>query len=275
MEVNMIEAECSRAGLRLTASSFHNDENRLTDLLNELRQRYADGIIIIDPIENCDALKKWHDDGIPIVLVSNSPDMYPEIDTYVNNTAGSVENIIDHLVQLGHTKIAGIFTSIDLVPNSVSFWNGWTRALEKNGKSPDPELYFPIIYSLEEPETSIYDHAYKATQNFLKRFDKNDPLRPTAVFTMGDSIAIPVIKAFEEQGWIIPEDISIVSNYISELGRYFSVPLTGVYQDRIALRAGAAKCLIERIKGKNRSGNKRVVVYSDQKLIVRSSTKKL
>jgi len=272
MEVNMIEAACSAAGFRLTASSFHNDKNILSELLGDLRQRYAAGAIIFDPAEGCDALWDWHNDGLPLVLIADDPDMYPGIDTYVNNTAGAVEDIVKYFIEIGHTRIGGIFTSVDFFPNSMSFWRGWEKGLATIGLKPDPELYFPVIYRLEEPETRIYDSAYEATLNFIKRFDRDDPARPTAIFTMGDIIAIPVIKAFHDNGWSVPGDISIASNYISELGRYLTIPLTGVLENRIALRAGAAKCLINRIVNKKNKSSVPVKIYSEQELIIRSST---
>ncbi len=272
MEVTMIEAACSAAGFRLTASSFHNDKVILSDLLQDMRQRYAAGVIIIDPIAECQSIQKWHDDGLPIVLVINEPDMYPGIDTYVNNISGAVEDIVKYFISIGHTKIGGIFTSVDFFPESISFWQGWEDGMKYAGLVPDPEFYFPVMHRLDEIQTKIYDHAYNATLNFIRRFDKSDPLRPTAIFTMGDIIAVPVVKAFHENGWSVPGDISIASNYISGLGRYLDIPLTGVLEDRIALRAGAAECLISRIVNKKSKSSAPVKIYSEQELIIRSST---
>lgn len=272
MEVNMVETECCAAGFRLTASSFHNDSNILSDLLQDMRQRYAAGVIIFDPPKNCEAIHKWRNDGLPIVLLAGAPDIYPEIDTYVTNTAGAVEEIVKYFIEAGHTKIGGIFTSVDLLSNSMAFWQGWENGLETIGLKPDPDSYFPMMYRLEDPETKIYDSAYNATLNFIKRFDKDDPARPTAIFTMGDIVAVPVVKAFEENGWSVPGDISIASNYISELGRYLPIPLTGILEDRITLRAGAAKCLLNRINNKKKKLSAPIKVYSHQELVIRHST---
>jgi DNA-binding LacI/PurR family transcriptional regulator len=45
-----------------------------------------------------------------------------------------------------------------------------------------------------------------------------------------------------------------------------------VLEDRIALRAGAAKCLISRITKKDGKPPVPVKIYSEQELIIRSST---
>jgi DNA-binding LacI/PurR family transcriptional regulator len=272
MEVNMIEKECSTAGFRLTASSFHNDPEILLNLLLDLRRRYAAGAVIIDPVGESKSLLKCQKEGLPLVLVVSDADLYPEIDACIDDTAGSVEAIIQHLISIGHRKIAGIFTSTETIPNSSAFWKGWQRGVSLIGEQPRKDWYFPIEYSLEEPEVGIYTSAYLAARNFVKKINKNDKDRPTAIFTMGDHVAVPVVKALQEGGWRVPQDISVVSNYVTEFGSYLPMPITGVSQDRVELRAGAARCLLERIKNKIIVREKPIRQLCEQQLVIRSST---
>ncbi len=71
----------------------------------------------------------------------------------------------------------------------------------------------------------------------------------TAVVVANDQMALGAIRAFQENGIRIPEDISIVGfDDIPEAG-FFGPPLSTMKQDFGALGKLSVHCLVERLNG--------------------------
>ncbi|MDQ0253163.1 LacI family repressor for deo operon, udp, cdd, tsx, nupC, and nupG [Evansella vedderi] len=237
--------------------------------LELIRDKAADGVILLAaelPTEEfIEAIK-----GLPVVLgyrntvkeenLHSTEDKRGEnkrinIFPTVNiNNVKSVECVIDHLVQLGHKKIA-FFNGPKNSIVSIDRLKGYKQGLVKNGCSFEPEL----IYYGDWTMNAGYELALELLQS------GNDP---TAIFTVNDETAVGAIKALKENGLRIPEDIAIVGFDNIELAKFVDPPLTTIAQPKFEFGVHAMELLLKVMNGETIS-QENIVLESH--LIIRES----
>jgi LacI family transcriptional regulator len=94
-----------------------------------------------------------------------------------------------------------------------------------------------------EPSRFSMAGGYESTQKLLK---KNPEL--TAIFAIGDTIAIGAMRAIRDMGLSIPEDISVIGFDGLELGEYVRPKLSTVEQDVELLAKRSCKLLRDYIE---------------------------
>lgn len=94
---------------------------------------------------------------------------------------------------------------------------------------------------------------------------------PTAFFSSNDEMAIGAMKALQEEGFKIPDHISIVGFDDINLAQYVQPKLTTVRRPMYELGSFSAHMLINTIKGRLKYSN----ITLDVELILRESTRKV
>jgi DNA-binding LacI/PurR family transcriptional regulator len=187
------------------------EEGALERAVANLHKQRVDGIVAIAPLvsigESLTALARQ----IPLVAVESSSRASLPI-VSVDQAAGA-RIATEHLLKLGHRTVwhvsgpAGWYESQDRVA-------GWMAALRAAGAEIPPAL------SGDWSPRS----GYEAGQ-ILGRMPE-----VTAVFVGNDQMALGVLRALNEHGRRVPDDVSLVGfDDIPESG-YFSPPLTTVNQ---------------------------------------------
>lgn len=125
--------------------------------------------------------------------------------------------VMQTLVKAGHQRIA-IFGGTR--PSDDSFglrFQGAMEALSAAGIPHDTERYVATRFSMRG--------GYDTARSFFA-------LRPdtTAVFAMSDTVAMGVIRALQDMGRRVPQDVSVVGYDGIEMGKYFIPRLTTVAQ---------------------------------------------
>ncbi|MDT4975886.1 MAG: hypothetical protein QOG98_1644 [Pseudonocardiales bacterium] len=177
-----------------------------------------------------------------------------------------------HVVDLGHRRVAivtighggeyGVLASPPetLVANTErQRLLGWTDALG----AADIE---PVV--IRQPHAEPDDMGYTAAQIALGLAD-----RPTAILCFSDAIAGGVIRAIQDAGLRVPEDVSVVGFDDNPLARRTRPALTTVRQDvRAKGRAAAAALItaIERAKTRPAGRGRHIVLPTE--LVIRDST---
>ncbi|TMD76838.1 MAG: LacI family transcriptional regulator, partial [Chloroflexi bacterium] len=93
----------------------------------------------------------------------------------------------------------------------------------------------------------------------------------TAIIAASDVMAIGVLRALNEHGLHVPDDISLASFDGIDFGEYIVPPLTTMWQDREAIGRGAVQLLIAMIEGAGQEPPPPLIVPT--RLVVRKSTK--
>lgn len=228
-----------------------------TDELVRLFAHQVDGLILrgLDPGRLSKSLEQFRADKIPIVFLCNADQ--EEDCLVIDDNAAQARMAVDHLVQLGHTRIAhlrGPYHHGD----SDGRCEGYLDALRAYGLTAPPEYLEPVLdWNIEA--------AGIAVKKFLAL-----PSSPTAIYCANDALALGAIRAIEEQGLNVPNDISIVGHGDDIPYSWFNrVPLTTVRQAAEETAACAMKMVTDLIEG--RKVKERKVVLPGE-LMVRQST---
>lgn len=137
----------------------------------------------------------------------------------------------NHLLQLGHTKIAYIGET-----KNEDRYLGYLHALEA-AKIPFCSKYVSNVLL-----SSV--GGYEGMKQLLKQ-----EADVSAVFCCNDITAIGAMKAIQEKGLRIPNDISVISIDDIDMAQYLTPMLTTIHVPVEELGAITAKILIDRIEG--------------------------
>jgi DNA-binding LacI/PurR family transcriptional regulator len=232
---------------------FVATHRRKPELLDEyphmLRQRSVEGFIVIDT-----ALEKPL--PLPTVVISGHR-RHPGVTNIVLNHDHAAHLALEHLVQLGHERIAFI-KGQPYSADSETRWKAIERAAESLGIVVQEEL----VAQLEIDTFSPYV-GYPVVRRLLQRTRDF-----TALFAYNDLSAIGALRALRDSGLRVPEDVSVVG-FDDINSAAFQIPsLTTVRQPLDKMGALAGEVLLERIRG----GADPVEVMVDPELVVREST---
>jgi LacI family transcriptional regulator len=231
------------------------DSKNDQEVLNALLDRQVDGIIAISLNVDANALEQFSQ-YVPVVLIGRH-DQSSNYDTVTNDDEVGVDLAMDHLLSLGHTRIAHLTIRVgadtpESQPPHALRKQAYERRMVTSG-------LHPRVVITEPSENS----AYTAMLALLA-----DQVPPTAVLAGHDTLAIGALRAMAERG-LGASDVSVVGYDNIELASHPLVSLTTVDQYGVLLGETAVKLLLERIKG-DRSDPRHVLL--EPALIVRRST---
>ena len=165
----------------------------------------------------------------------------------------------NHLIQLGHTKIAhltgdSVYEQDFKIPRTRL--TGFKDAMAAAGHEVRPEWVVTADFTIQG--------GYATARQLLG----SGAERPTAVFAASDEMAIGAILAARDFGLRIPEDLSVIGMDGHDLGELFG--LTTIDQDPRGQGALAVRLLLEGLDG----GAERAAVDTTYptKFVIRSST---
>jgi DNA-binding LacI/PurR family transcriptional regulator len=229
-----------------------------------------DGAMVLacsDSSESIDWLRRRK---LPIVFVDQDP--LPEVTSVNIDETGGARAAAEHLVQLGHTRIAVITTHLLEPPGPMSAealatatrttrtrTMGWIDSLAEHG-------IVPTIVNAVRPNQETGATASEQLLDFTGD-------RPTGVLCFSDTIAVGVLRTARRLGIDVPGDLSVVGYDDMRFAATTTPPLTTVHQDVEGKgRAAAAllKQLIDNKAGGHDAEPQHVVLPTH--LVVREST---
>lgn len=250
--VQGIEDESAAANYTIKHSfSFKEIDD---SLIEKLRVDSVSGIIVMRQFEDTsilDFLKK-HFKHVVYVGTNALPIPYDQV---VCDGYKAARLIMEHLINLGHTKIGYIGAC-----KSHQSYQGYHDSLIANG------IMINEIYAMHESDYSSR-HGYESALQLISTTDV------TAIFAINDITAVGVLKAVNDSGLRCPEDISVVSIDNIELSQYTSPSLTTVDIPIKEMGGLACQVLIDRIEGRRKLSP--VTSVFPFELVVRNSCKKL
>ena len=223
-------------------------ERRSLDTLLELR---VDGLILASPMLDIQAISAAAAE-VPLVLVARRSRM-TTIDSVANDDPTGARLVVDHLVALGHRKIAHI--DGHAAAGAAARADGYRRAMRKHGLAE-----FVRIASGAYSDVG-------GRQGVAELFDNGDP--PTALFVANDIAALGALSALAERGLRVPQDVSVVGYDNTALAAVTQINLTTVDQPRPDMGRTAVTLLLERL-GKRRDTARHVLMPPT--LVVRGTT---
>ena len=170
---------------------------------------------------------------VPLVVIDREvPGV--DVDTVMTNHAQGGCLATQHLIDLGHRRIACIAGNSEVSPSAERL-TGYRETLQKNAIAFDESLVVKGDFQ--------YQSGYEAT-NYLLALETP----PTAVFACNDLMAVGSISAASALGIRVPDDLSVVGFDDVQLASYTNPSLTTVDQPKVKIGTLATQMLLERMK---------------------------
>jgi len=209
---------------------------RVSDLLDGR----CDGVILESP-RGAPVLDVLADRRFPTVVIGNR--YVPQgIGTVHGDIRGGTRQAMDHLLALGHKRIAHLAGPILHWDEAQCRMETYMEALNEAGLSSDRELILP---NWGTKSWAVDNNEVRESLEFWLAL----PDAPTAVFCSSDRLAVALIECAGELGVRVPDDLSVIGfDNMPTVGRCV-LPLTtvAVAMDQLASTALEMLCgLIEK-----------------------------
>lgn len=244
-----IQDEVSARGFNMIVCRSGGQHGAVARMLG---QRRVDGAIVLAPDIQDDTLLDAVTDDLPLVVLDRvlaAPNIFQV--SCDHELGGYMATL--HLLQQGHL-------TIEFIQGDPHSWHnearkqGYLRALKNFGIK---SKRFDLVGNFTE------DGGYRAGMGVFER-----GILPDALFVANDEMAIGVVRALQERGCRIPDDLSVVGFDDIQLASYISPALTTVRQPMYEMGKTAADMLFRALNGQDNAAT----VTLPTELIVRDST---
>lgn len=173
--------------------------------------------------------------NVPCVLLTNTAADWglDGLSSFSTNDVEAAECVIDYLWECGHRRIGVLGGNGGTSEVSAHRLEGVVRAFERHGATFDVERCF------EYCRFSMAD-GYRATMRLLERTGDL-----TAVFALGDVIALGAMRAVCDNGYRVPVDFSLVGFDGLDVSQYSVPRLSTVKQDTSLLARRGVETLLD------------------------------
>ncbi|UCE20256.1 MAG: LacI family DNA-binding transcriptional regulator [Gemmatimonadota bacterium] len=252
-----IQGEVSKFQYDLILYNVDETNKKEMILRKVLQERKVDGMLLISLEMTNNEVWELRRSRLPIVLVDS---YHPDLDSVTVENRRGAYVATQHLIRQGHSRIGMIDGHLKSSPARVRL-EGYKNALR------DHDIGFRREYLvISDYVTGEDGFNRKAGYQAMKQLLHLGSNRPTAVFVSSDIQAIGAMKAIEEDGLNVPNDMAIVGFDDIELAQY--IGLTTMRQPMFEMGKLAVDRLVECITDVVTNGFKKVFHTS---LIVRNT----
>ncbi len=245
----------SPAGYDAWIVNTDNDPDRERSQVESLQAKQVDGLIVATARLDSQWFEELYDEGTHIVFATRRSGS-GRIPSVTADNASGIALAVDHLVSLGHTRIAHVAGRPDLWSSRARL-DGYRAALDAAGVDADRDLVVTGSFD--------YRSGFEAMRRWV---EGGSP--PTAVFAASDQMALGVYEALRQAGLRVPDDVSVVGFDDLQEAQWSSPPLTTVRQPLYEMGRTAVRTLHDLSSGVD-GQTPRVELATE--LVVRTSTR--
>lgn len=248
-----------RAGYRLLFANSDEDYAKEKGYVDMMLSTRVDGVLFAPTgdysLENLLQLQKHN---IPFVVLDREiPGI--EADLVLGDSKEGARKLVEHLIELGHRRIAMINGSPDVSTARLRY-TGYREAHLLSGLAVEDSL---VIHR------NFRDFQDESALDALIHHENP----PTAIFAANNMLAIGAIQALRKRGLQVPSDLSLVCfddfGHTDVLNPFLTVASQPAYQ----FGALGMQLLIERIEGEATQEHRKMILPSE--LLIRASTQAL
>ena len=245
-----VERAARDAGYFVSVAALREvNRDAILDAVRHFLDQSVDGIVVIVPHLDTLAALAELPIGVPVVAVG--PDGNDAVGGVRVNQYRGAELAVRHLIGQGHVRIGHVAGPQDWI-DAVARADGWRSTLQWAGLAAD------LIIEGDWSAGSGYEIGRQVAA----------ARRATALFVGNDQMALGVLRALNEAGVKVPQDVSVVGFDDQPEAAYFSPPLTVVRQDFEELGRRCMQMMLTTLGGAE--GPRTLVV--EPELVLRSST---
>lgn len=243
------ESELSANNYSMILADSHEDPLKEANYIKLMYQSQVDGLILATVSDDFRWTKMYQSSNIPTIFFDNEP-YNLKCSKVVLNNIKATEIAVDHLVKLGHKKIALICGN---TKESTAKYrrNGFIEAMEKH--------HLEIDYNLIKEGLYYLDAGYSSMQDLILNQDEH-PF--TAVIASTYRLSCSAIHAIKDYGFCYPKDLSFIGFDIEDSNRLFSPSITSVLQPGKQIGKLMVHRLLESIENFDSADDKEDVMIS-------------
>ncbi len=253
-----VEDVASAAGYSVFYCNTDESETKQAQYLAALLRRRVDGVLLAPASSSGAAVQALIQQNVAVVVIDRRVEGVA-VDTVRGDSQGGAYQLVHHLTELGHRRIALLGGPPDL---SVSRERaaGYVQALCEAGLPVDAALQLSGAFSIESGRRMMEDLLAS-------------PAHPTALFAASNFIAAGALYAMRSAGLQTPDDISMV--VFDDLPDPYVTPplLTVVAQPAYELGERAAHRLLEKLGQDGAAPDEVREIVLPVRLIIRQSTR--
>jgi len=228
-----IERELDRSRQTFLLSNHYDQLEKQRDFIDTLLQLGADGVIMSPAIGTpASDIGICEENGMPAVLIARTVEG-AGVPVFRGDDAYGIGLATDHLISLGHTKIAMV-GGTDATSTGRDRYRGYLDAMKRAGLTVRPE------WRIAGPRTK--QAGFEATQAFLS-------LGVSAAVCWNDLTAIGLMNGIARAGLRPGIDISVTGYDDLEEAAIATPALTTVWNGQREVGRRAAKALLDRLNG--------------------------
>lgn len=213
--VRAIERTLGKEGYVTMLADSDNNREVASAILDSLRARQVDGLILATASLEDDIVTRCQEESIPYVLVNRTV-LDENVTSVVTNDGYGIRLAVDHLLQLGHRKLAYVGGPLN-TSTAKGRREGFIAALK--------------AYRLSLRENLVADCPSFTVQAGLaaaREFLGSAKRSFTAIVAANDMLALGCYDALTEVGLTCPKDMSITGYNDMPFADRFNPPLTTV-----------------------------------------------
>lgn len=249
-----ITQKCQAENYSLQITYFY-EQGDVAQQLESIHTSNCAGIILLGTEMQLEDFKYFDDFMVPVVLLDCYQDELNIDCVLINNVQGAFL-ATNYLIECGHKKIGYLQSSIR-INNFVERADGYYKALRLKGM----DIQHPYVVKI----APSVDAGYREIAEWLQ----TKPDLADAYFADNDIVGAVAVRAFQEVGYRVPENISVIGFDDMQVFQFLEPSLSTMRVPKMALGALAVSRLIEKIQGKS---DEIVKIALSTQLIERDST---
>ncbi len=233
-----IEEECRIRDLDMAMYRLAKDAPDYEERLEELLTDSSSALLLLATEMDETEAARFQAAVSPVIMLDNWYESLPFSAVLIDNTDATSKAVL-HLIEKGHRQIGYLCSNFE-IKNFYYRRQGYLRTVLENGLEYNPDFTFALTPSMEGSFTDMNAILQKS------------PKLPTAFFADNDMIALGAMRAFQQNGYRIPEDISIVGFDDLPFCVISNPPLTTIKVYNFQMGRECVRRLIELIENEDR-----------------------
>ncbi|WP_343208981.1 LacI family DNA-binding transcriptional regulator [Anaerolentibacter hominis] len=212
-----VEDAAREAGFTVFLCNDDRDSKKEEDYLEALVGKSVDGIILVKPQVSEELLERMSI-HTRFVLVDSGEIRKSNYHVVNVDDAAGIKEGMEYLYTLGHRKIGFIRGMLESYSSKIRA-NAYVNFLN--------EKELPLSYGLIQRGDYTWSSGYTAAKEMIRM-----PEPPTAILASNDVMAIGCMKAIQDSGLRIPEDISVMGYDNVDVCNLCTPSLTTIHQPK-------------------------------------------